>query len=447
MSIITGLYIFVSSILFLLLFPFFCIYTRLTGRYRRHLKERLGLIPQKTLQGLSGSPRIWIHAVSLGEIKVAASIIEAVRRILPKSSILVSTTTEHGRKMAEESFKGMIPVVYSPIDFLGSVCKALSSVRPDVMVFLETELWPTWLFAARHMGVKVALINGRISVRSINRYLKLRPFFSEVLNNFDVFSMITEEDAARVMAMGADRNKIEINGNAKYDLLKSTANQSMQTEIRRILNLNAGNRVFIAGSTRRGEEEMVLDAYCKILEKFPDTILILAPRHIKRAPAIASLVKNFGLGCQLRTRLGENKLSRTEQVIILDTFGQLFNFYSVGDIVFSGGSLAPLGGQNPLEPAVWGKVVFYGPFMDNFLDAKTLLEEAEAGVMVDGPDMLAKKAIWFFDHPDAQSAYGARAREAVINNKGAAERHAEVIKLLSLEKTGIIQGTELTSSG
>ncbi|MCP4683376.1 MAG: 3-deoxy-D-manno-octulosonic acid transferase [Desulfobacterales bacterium] len=418
MNILTNLYILISSVLFLLGFPVFWIYARLTGRYTRHLKERLGLIPQKTLQGLSGSPRIWIHAVSLGEMKVAASIIEVIRRIMPSSSILVSTTTEHGRKMAEETFKGVIPVVYSPIDFLGSICKALSSVRPDVMVFLETELWPAWLFVAHRMGVKVALINGRISVRSINRYLKLRPFFREVLNNFDVFSMITEEDAARATAMGADRKKIEINGNAKYDLLKSVANRSMKTEIRRILDLNAA-RVFIAGSTRRGEEAMVLDAYGKILEKFPDTILIIAPRHIKRAPDIVSLVKSHGLGYQLRTDLGENKSSRTEQVIILDTFGELFNFYSVGNIVFSGGSLVPLGGQNPLEPAVWGNVIFYGPFMDSFPDAKALLEEAEAGVMVDGPDMLAQKALWFFDHPDAQSAYGARAREAVITNTAA----------------------------
>ena len=427
MSILYGAYTLVTTSLFLSCFPPFWIYTRLSGRYRENLKERLGLLPPKLAQTLSGSPRIWIHAVSLGEVKVAVPIIKALRQILPGCSVIVSTTTKHGRELAMETFGEDIPVVYAPIDFIGSVRKALSCVRPDVLVFLETEIWPAWLKEARRMGIKAALINGRISVRSIGGYLKFRRFFREVLRNVDAFSMILEEDGARIRAMGADPKRIEINGNAKYDLLVSLADPSMETEMRQILNLEASQPVFVAGSTRGGEEAMVLDAYERIVREFPDTVLIIAPRHIERVPEIGSLLERRGLRYQLRSELDSDKAKRTELVVIINTFGELFRLYSIGTVVFCGASLVPLGGQNPLEPAVWGKVVFYGPSMEDFLDAKALLEEVGAGIPISSPEMLAERAIWFLRHPGVLRDYGARAQQAVIKNQNAAEKHAKVI--------------------
>lgn len=328
-------------------------------------------------------------------------------------------------------------MVYAPVDFVGSVRKALSTVRPHVMVFLETEIWPSWLFEARRMGIKTALINGRISPRSIDGYLRLRPFFREVLKNFDAFSMIMEEDSARIKAMGAEPEKIEINGNAKYDLLASTADPAMETEVRRIYNLPPEQRVFVAGSTRQGEEKMVLDAYDRVLQEFPDTILIIAPRHVERSHEIGSLVKKYGLDYQFRTQLDNGKTRRTSKVVIIDTFGELFKVYSAATIVFCGASLVPLGGQNPLEPAVWGKVVFYGPSMEDFLDAKAMLEAESAGVLVPDPKTLAEKAIWFLAHPEDLKAYGQRAREAVLKNQKAAQKHARVVKRLIGHRKGV----------
>lgn len=277
------------------------------------------------------------------------------------------------------------------------------------------------------MGIKTALINGRISVRSIGGYLRFRRFFREVLKNVDAFSMILEEDGSRIRAMGADLEKIQINGNAKYDLLLNQVDPSVERQMRRILNLKATQPAFIAGSTRRGEEAMMLDAYERIVGEFPDTVLIIAPRHIERAAEIGSLVERRGFGYQLRSELGSTKAKRTAPVVIINTFGELFKVYSVGAIVFCGASLVPLGGQNPLEPAVWGKTVFYGPSMDDFLEAKTLLEGLEAGIPITSPEMLAEKAIWFLRHPDALKAYGQRAREAVARNQNAAQKHARVI--------------------
>lgn len=425
-----GIYTLLTGSLLVLMTPPFWVYTRISGRYGSHLRERLGFLPHKVIQRLSGSPRIWIHAVSLGEVKVAGSLIEALKELIPGPSFILSTVTEHGRKLAEETFGDDIPVVYAPVDFAGSVRNALSSVRPDIMVFLETEIWPSWIFESRRMGIKTALINGRISPRSIGDYLRLRPFFREVLKNFDAFSMILEEDSVRIKAMGAEPEKIVINGNAKYDLLAGAADPAIETEIRRIYNLGPDERVLVAGSTRQGEEEMILDAYVKALEVSPDTILIIAPRHIDRTPDIGALINARGLKYQLRTEIGEGKSKRKEQIIIINTFGELFKIYSVGTIVFCGASLVPLGGQNPLEPAVWGKVVLYGPSMDDFLDAKDLLESAGASVPVSNPEELSEKIVWLMGHPVESRIYGERAREAVLKNRGAAQKHAQVVKKL-----------------
>jgi 3-deoxy-D-manno-octulosonic-acid transferase len=197
--------------------------------------------------------------------------------------------------------------------------------------------------------------------------------------------------------------------------------------MRRILNLEPAHPVFIAGSTRSGEENMVLDAYEKILKDSPDMVLIIAPRHIERTPEIESLIKSRGLGYQLRSEFDGNAPKRTQPVVIMNTFGELFKVYSVGTIVFCGASLVPLGGQNPLEAAVWGKVVFYGPSMEDFLDAKALLEEMGAGITISNPEMLAEKALWFLNHPDAMITLGRKAKEAAMKNQKASEKHANVI--------------------
>jgi 3-deoxy-D-manno-octulosonic-acid transferase len=430
MSPLYGAYKLFTAGLVMVLFPGFWIYARITGRYRRHLSERLGIVPRETLQKLTGEPRIWIHAVSLGEVHVANPIIQALKRDLPQCSIVVSTTTEHGRNLAAETLSDEIPLIYAPIDFYGWVRKSLSAIRPHTMVFLETEIWPAWVSEAHRMGIKTALINGRISPRSVGRYLRLQRFFREVLRNFDAFSMILEDDAKRIHAMGADPKKIRINGNAKYDLLEKMAEPAVVSHMQHLLNLDASQQVFVAGSTRSGEEELIIHAYQKVLEKFPNTLLILTPRHIERTSAIESVLQKRGLPYCLRSTIGDGKGTRTEPVVVVDTFGELFRIYSVATIVFCGGSLVPLGGQNPLEPAVWGKPVLYGPSMENFLDAKALLEDAGGGIAVSNADMLAEKAIWFLSRPSELKAWGERARHAVLKNRGAAEKHARVIREL-----------------
>jgi len=298
------------------------------------------------------------------------------------------------------------------------------------MVFLETEIWPVWITETHRREIPCALIHGRISKRSIGKYITFRPFFREVLKNLDTFSMITEEDARRIKEMGADPGRVEVNGNAKHDLLVSQTDPAIEARMRKLLGLKPSQPVFVGGSTREGEEEGLLKVYRGLLKDFPDTVLVIAPRHIVRATSVGNLVRQQGLEYQLWTDLVQPGVERAAPVVIVNTFGDLFKIYSVGTIIFCGASLVPLGGQNPLEPAAWGKMIFYGSSMEDFVDAKKLLEQERAGIEVKDPDVLTEKALFFLNHQEELREGGRRAREAILHSQGASERHARVIARL-----------------
>ncbi len=413
--------------LFFIFFPPFWLYTRLTGRFSDSMSQRLGFYSKSILGDISGSPRIWIHAASVGEVTAAEAIIESLTRIMPDCAIILSTTTEHGQALARDKFKSKATCIYAPVDFIVSVRRALLSIRPDILVCLETEIWPNWLFAARRLGVKIALVNGRISVRSIKGYLKIRVLIQDALNQVEAFSMIREEDARRLMMLGVPKKRIEINGNAKYDLLLRQADPALIDKNEKLYNLSGKEPVLVAGSTRSFEHEVVLDVYERILQTLPETLLIIAPRHVEKIQHIIDMVKAKGFSYQLKTEIDKPDCSRTAPVVIINTIGDLQSTYSISSIVFCGGSLAPLGGQNVLEAAAWGKPVLYGPSMEDFLDAKALLDKTGGGIQVKDDRELAEKMLYYLTHPDEANAIGKLAKEAVMSNKGAADKHAAVI--------------------
>ena len=429
-------YNFLNILLFFIFLPTFWFYTRLTGRFGDGLGQRLGFYPKSLVGAISGSPRIWIHAASVGEVNGAVAIVESLTRLMPHCAIILSTTTKHGHSCARERFGPETTCIYAPLDFIVSVRKALLAIRPDILVCLETEIWPNWLLAARRMGVKIALINGRISGRSIKGYLKIRFLIQEALNQIETFSMIREEDAQRLMMLGVPKKKIEINGNAKYDFLLRQAVPSLKSENEKLYNLNGNEPVLVAGSTRGSEHEVIVNVYEKILQTLPETLLIIAPRHVEKIQHIIDMVKAKGLSYQLKTEIDQAGCLRTASVVIINTIGDLQSTYSIASIVFCGGSLEPLGGQNILEAAVWGKPVFYGPSMEDFLDAKALLDKTGGGIQVKDDRELAERMLYYLTHPDEADAVGKLAREAVMSNKGSAEKHAAVIfKLISSRLT------------
>ena len=296
-------YHFFSNVLFLFFLPLYIIYSVITGRFGQRTRQRLGLYPPSLTAGITGSPRIWLHAVSVGEVGIAVAIIEALTTTMSDCAIVLSTTTKSGQDFAREKLPANATIIYAPFDFIPSVRGALLAIRPNILVLLETEIWPNWLAECRRRGVHTALVNGRISVRSIRRYLKIRPLMQAVLAHIEVFSMISPADAQRIQSIGAARDNVITSGNAKYDCLQQQVDDDQRLKLAEKFNLTGNEPVFVAGSTRGSEQQIVLDVYEKIRRDFPETILIIAPRHIERAHEVESLAGEKGFSCQYRTDL------------------------------------------------------------------------------------------------------------------------------------------------
>jgi 3-deoxy-D-manno-octulosonic-acid transferase len=423
------LYNILTGILFLIGFPFLILYNLVQGKYSSRLVERLGRYPLQ-LRPDSSSPGkgpIWVHAVSVGEIKAAVALTQKIKEHLPDVPILISTTTPAGRETAETLLGKDVPLIFFPLDFFPCVKRAVNFFRPRVFVALETELWPNFLFQAQKSGSSLILANGRISKRSYSRYKKIRWLLRPLLKQFKVLMVRDGEDAERLVSLGAERQTVQVIGNIKYDGLVNQARDTMSIPIRQRLNLPEGKPVLVAGSTRSGEETILIDVYQQVKALFPQMMLILAPRHTERCPDIESLLRRQGISYQLYGRILSAGETRQEDVILVDRIGDLFALYSLASFAFCGASLVPKGGQNILEPAAWGKVVFYGPYMEDFKDARRLLEKAGAGFMIRNREELKKKMVYFLEHPQEMEDRGRAGREVLKLQTGLTKKAAEII--------------------
>jgi 3-deoxy-D-manno-octulosonic-acid transferase len=408
--------------------PYYAVRMLVTGKYRKSLGPKLGFYGRDSFPVMKGSPRIWIHAVSVGEVTAAAPVVAALRNDYPEACIVLSTSTETGQEMARKLVPQATALIYYPLDLPFVVDELLTRVQPDIFVLTETELWPNFLFQCRKREIKVVMINGRISPRSFIRYSRTRFFWKVQLEGLDGLGMISETDAKRIQALGAPAKKVLILGNAKYDSLASRTSPALQEEIYRKLGISPGSPVFVVGSTHEGEEAICLSVYQRLLEFDPKFLLILVPRHIERTQAVSELVKQAGFQDQiLVSEINKGKQRCTERIIIVDVIGELFKVYSVASLVFCGGSLVPKGGQNILEAAAWGKVVFYGPSMEDFEGEKALLEEAKAGIPVADEAELRESILSLLADPDSLRLRGEQGRLAVAANAGAARHYADLI--------------------
>lgn len=407
-------------------FPFFWGYTRVTGRHRRHLLQRLGNYPH-ILPPAPGRPRLWLHAASVGEVTVAAAILEALIAMRPDTDLVVSTTTPQGQAVARERLGGQATCVMAPLDTGAAVNRGLRRIRPHALVCVETELWPCWLVSARKAGIRTALVNGRISEGSFRGYRRARALMTTVLDHVEAFSMITEADARRIRAMGADSKRIQVNNNAKFDVGDARGKTAADLDaFRHLFSVRGDTPVWVAGSTRSGEDGPVLDAFQAARERHPELILILAPRHVHRAADIVSMARQRQIPCQLRSEIQPGAVRETP-LVILDTVGELRTVYHLATVVFCGGSLVPKGGQNALEAAAAGKPVLFGPFMEDFLSESKALQQGGGGRQVADGLQLGQTVADLLAAPDAALRMGAAARRVVHSNRGAAARHAAVI--------------------
>ena len=415
----------------LTLTPLLWLYFRNKDEENERFRQRMGRYPQSLRVAHEARPRVWLHAVSVGEVGAAAAILKPLWELRPDCHVTLSCTTRQGLARARSQLADRVESFYAPIDLAWPVDQALTMVRPDVLVFLETEIWPNWIERAHRKGIRIAMVNGRISVRSIHNYRKIHPLMRHALSRIDRFSMISSADAARIESMGADRGRIQVHGNAKFDSPDpQAAGDAARQWARRLLNLADTAPVIVAGSTRHPEEKIVMEAYARILQSCPEAILILAPRHLNHIDDIEAYIKTAGFTCQRRTMLDPPRCERSAQVVLLDTIGELAAIYSVASLVFCGGSLVRKGGQNVLEPAMWSKPVLFGPSMEDFADARTLIEKAGGGVTVQHGGELAEVASDWLRHPFKADAAGKAARRAILAHRGAAAKHAAVISRL-----------------
>ncbi len=400
----------------------------LTGKYRKSLGPKFGILSPEEAPRLEGAPRIWIHAVSVGEVTAAAPIVTALRARLPGACIVLSTSTETGQEMARKICPAASAHIYYPLDIPWVVSTVIARVDPDIFVPVETELWPNFIRTCRERGTRIVMVNGRISPRSFRRYRRTRFFWRGVLAAVAEAGVISRTDSERLSAIGLPAERIHLIGNAKYDGLASQVSPAVEQEIAGRVGIVPGERVLVAGSTHEGEETLILEVYRRLLEEWPECKLILIPRHIERGPAVHGLVRQAGFADSiLMSEIRDGRSRRGERVLVVDIIGELFKIYSLATVVYCGGSLVPKGGQNILEAAAWGKVVFYGPHMEDFRDEQALLEDVGAGITVRSGGELFTGIRELFVSPDLLRAKGDAGRRAVAANKGAAERYADLI--------------------
>jgi 3-deoxy-D-manno-octulosonic-acid transferase len=378
------------------------------GRYFPTLPERLGLVKLPQLQ-----QSIWVHAVSVGEVKAVERLLEGLRGQFPESPLVLSTVTPAGQALARERRDIIDHIFYFPIDLPWCVRRTVDRISPEMVIIAETEIWPNFLRACRSRGVRVLMINGRISDKSFSRYRLVRPWLRRVFADYTVIGMQSEMDRQRIEAIGADPQKVTVFGNLKYDVVAL----GKPLDIALAKFLDGWHRIWIAASTMPGEEEFVLDAFAKIRETYPELKLIIAPRHADRFNAVEEIMKRRGLSCVRRTRL-----CKSGNVLLLDTIGELAAVFQYATVVFMGGSLVSTGGHNILEPARHCKPIVFGPHMENFRDMARLFIEAKAAVQIQNAAQLGPAIEKLLSNPERASELGRNARAVVLQNTGATDR-------------------------
>lgn len=407
---------------------------------RKGLLQRLGFIPNKIQERLTGKKVIWLHAASIGEVMGALTLIKQLNKELPEYTLLISTITITGKKEAEKLVDN---VIFCPIDIKWAVKRAINTILPIMLIVLETELWPNLLDQAKKTNCKIMLANGRLSTRNIKRYLLIKPLMKKTLLNIDIFSMQSQDDANRIVSLGALQERVKVSGNCKFDLpvgasLAPAINEKHQIEYQELFNqldIKQEEIIMVAGSTREGEEEILLQAFKSLQKEFPLLRLIIAPRHLKRLQEIEGIIKRMGFTSRRKSQPSVPcslplAYSFIPPIILLDTIGELKAVYTLSHICFVGGSLVPIGGHNILEPASLGKVVLFGKFIDNYKEPATLLLKKGGGIQVSSGVELSGAIKGLLKDPEEIKRRGELAKKMVESNQGASIKNVQLVKMV-----------------
>jgi 3-deoxy-D-manno-octulosonic-acid transferase len=425
------MYIFYNLLLFLILIIYspVLLYKKITKKNKKNIYELFGIYSDKFKNIVNKEKIIWVHAVSVGETVAASPIVKELKKEITNYKIIFSTTTFTGQNMAHKIIKDADAIIYFPFDLPFAVKRALNTINPDLIMIIETELWPNFIRISKKRSHNIIYANGRISDSSFKKYKYLGSIMPKMLNNIDYLAMQSEEDKKRVVELGANQNKVSNLGNTKFDQSYSTISKEKKLEYLDQFNISEDNLVFVAGSTHDDEEINLIKIYKELKNKFPNLYFILAPRDIERADEIKKIFSENNIDSIKRTDI-ENKIPKRNNVLILNTIGELAQIYSLADLVFVGGSMMGKGGHNILEPAAHGKLVFFGPDMSNFKDSTQLLLENNVGVQVQNWPELKEELEYYLENKNELKNKGEKARKIILENKGASKKIVDQAKKL-----------------
>jgi 3-deoxy-D-manno-octulosonic-acid transferase len=414
---VRGLY----SLLIRLLAPF--IFVTVLWRGLRDRSYWVGLGERFGFGARAPAPTLWLHAVSLGEVTAAASLVRALRARYPEIPLVVTTATPTGRARARALFGDGVDIRFLPYDTPGSMRRFLGRIRPRLALIMETELWPNLYRECRRRGIPLLLASARLSARSVSRYRRFGGLFRELFSEHTFVAAQSADDADRFIAIGAAAARTRVVGNLKFDVELGHDAAARGLELR--ARYWEGRPTWIAGSTHAGEEELVLTAHAALQADVPGALLLLVPRHPVRFQGVADLLARRGV--RFERRSSDNPVRSDCEVLLVDRVGELVDLYAAADVAFVGGSLVPIGGHNLLEPAALGLPVITGPYQANNQDVAQLLLRQGAAVQAGDEEELAAQLSGLFGDPAKRRLMGTRGARAVAANRGALMQLLELI--------------------
>jgi 3-deoxy-D-manno-octulosonic-acid transferase len=421
----------------ILLSPLLLVKAIISPKYRGRILLRLGIGIEELIQKLPvGQQRIWIHALSVGEVLSAHPLVKELRLARPSITLIFSASTKTGEELARNVMAKEVDLfIPFPLDIFSVARKFINLIAADLFVLVETDFWPNFIHTINRKGTPAILVNGRISQKSFARYQRFRFIFLPMFKIFKFISMQTESDAKKMIDLGVNADRVKALGNLKYDavlpdMVGWDQEQRPTSFYRQQFGISPEKVVWIAGSTHPGEEVAILTAYKRLSLLFPDLFLVVAPRDVERGREVKEIADKLGLTVRLRTAPLQDEEFPGAPLLILDTMGELSRMYSFCNIAFIGGSLVPDGGHNPLEPAAFAKPILFGPYMDDFTEIASDLLEKDAAIVCHDEDEIFEVMKKLLVNHSIQKQMGEDAQALVIQHRGVTKRHIEIIQFI-----------------
>lgn len=406
-------------------FPLIILAFLFSPKYRDRIPARLGFgLSDKINSKPNSATTFWIHALSIGEVTSVLPLITGLRETYPESKIVLSVTTSGGKEVADDLLANLADsVIYGPFDFLPVVHHFIKIIQPDLFILVETDFWPNILLCLQKKSVPIILVNGRVSEEAMSGYRRMRLFFDPMFKSLSFLSMQTELDKENMVALGISAEKVHTLGNLKFETPAVTGNKDFGSFS---TMLPEGKILFIAGSTHPGEEKILIDCYLEVKKRYPEIFLLLAPRDPNRSAEIKSLATDAGLTVYIRS---DGQFSSAD-IFLIDTIGELVDFYAHSHIGFVGGSLVKKRGHNPIEPAAMGIPVVFGPNMQDFSEIAAQLVKSDGAAQVRSQNELTQFLMDLMESETKRTSMGQAALQCVQSRRGVITKHLKLISRL-----------------